>query len=165
MAALIRHLYEVYLDHPESRALSSKRLGSVSSSWLGVVELKKKKTQKRKTHIHSMGAGQSHLSSRRITSHLHWPLYNFREFFSPPLARISKKMHISEPNPTNWKKKEPSAESNTTVSISCVLIESQEPHYDSSPIIGKIIFFGVVPTEFVFLNSFMFIKMSSTCEK
>lgn len=60
MAALIRHLYAVYLDHPESRALSSKRLGSVSSSWLGVVELKKKR-HKREKHIYTAW-GQANLT-------------------------------------------------------------------------------------------------------
>lgn len=34
----------------------------------------------------------------------------------------------------------------------------QGPHYESSPITGKAIFSGVVPIEFLFLNSFTFIK-------
>lgn len=67
--------------------------------------------------------------------------------------------------------KEPSPASNTAKSFCLlggeflwVLIESQEPRCDSSHIIGKSILFGVVPIEFLSLNSFVYKNVKHSVE-
>lgn len=103
-------------------------------------------------------------------TYLYLPFYNFQGVFPLSLARISKKMHVSEPKPANLKKGTLSSEQYYCfcllgLEFLWVLIESQEPHYDSSSVTGKAIFVGVVPNEFLFLNSSAFTNVEDGVER
>lgn len=170
-AVLTRPLSVVYQDHPEFRAFVRQSLVEHLLCEAGGCFTPRERTQERRTHStqrdHRPISGSPAARDKNDFSPSSAPLHFVREFLYLHWHKFQRKCQWVDLNQL-LERKEPSAESNPAKCFCLpggaflwVLMEPQGPHYASSPLTGKTIFFGVVPTEFLFLNSFTFIKMPS----